>query len=177
MPGLWDLLLMGMRRSKVRVKAEITAREVFSAENDLAGVSGEMLDHMINCLEHRHFVALDLCGLNQAFRRKLANNGNCIACFPAQEFLELSCLNHGAPGKFQITLANIGPAAHTEANPLADVAAEMKYKVADGVLVLSAAEPDLFTAEFIEAVADSIGQLPQFCTRVIDERSVPTARH
>src|SRR5438477_7098760 len=61
--------------------------------------------------------------------------------------------------EFGLTYADVLRAAYAADHPLPDVSIEMQHQVANGVVVLRAAHPDLFRSQFAKASLHALAEL------------------
>jgi hypothetical protein len=87
----------------------------------------------------------------------------------------LTGIGAAARGEFEIPLADIGFAADSEPNPLAEIAAQVKHYVSNRILILGTPKPDLVGMQLVEANADAVTILLQFVAREIHERLLQPA--
>ena len=148
--------------AQVAVESEILLRDDLRREDDLRGVLGKMLDHVIDGVDARYRVILNGITARELIGGQTGHHLRRPFDSLSKTFRQDFGTDPAAGGKFRIAVTLDWNAAKRADNPLLNIACQMKDEIADGVLVLMAARPDLLFAQLSKAHFDSFFELPQF---------------
>ena len=122
---------------------------------DLTGVVREMLGDIEDGVEPGDAEALDGMHLQERFGGQPAEDVHRFVYSFFQPECQNAACERAALGKFGVTAPDVGSPAEAGNNPLADVSAQMKHKIAGAVGRGIWAPPDLVFGEFAEAANDT----------------------
>jgi hypothetical protein len=143
------------------VKPKILARQRFRQQNDLSGVLREVFHYMQHGMDPAHLVALNVPERDQLVRRQSGDDADRFLYSLAQSRGE------GRPGwstagvELEMADAFVVLTSESADDPLPDIAGKMQGEIADRVLILAAAQPDLIVSQLVEAGLDASDKLSQ----------------
>jgi hypothetical protein len=114
----------------VPVEAEIRAGHGFGGGDDLSGVAGEVLDHVVDGFEHRHLVILRADVAKQLLRRQPLQDLAGFADGLIEHRRQLLLAGAAARCEFRVALAHVGRASDAVNDPLAHVARRCRQRLA-----------------------------------------------
>jgi hypothetical protein len=135
--------------------SQIIAGQQLGYKYYLAGMLGEMLDHLIDRFHFSDLVILNGHSLREPCRVEFSNDIDRLGDRLARALNKLRRLEAAARRKFPVTIPLVRQVADSETDPLTNVAAQVQNQVADGVNVLGVAGPDLIVVEPANAIFDA----------------------
>ena len=132
----------------------LARRVLLREQDDLPRVQREVLDHVVDRVEHRHFAPLDRKAQREITGRESGDDRIRRIERRAQRGEQCRRIGAFGRGKFRGAIALVGYAAHAAHDPLPDVALEMQQQIADAVRAGVRASPERVGRQRLQAVLD-----------------------